>query len=174
MCLLQLRIEHIFLALPSCVPFSPTTTPRSPHPLLPNRTIFPPPSKDRNTNTMTSLTSPDVSIPTTLHGHCHCRSIAFTATPLTPLTSYAECDCSICFRKAYRWTFISEASFKLENGDDANKKLKEYTFGAGGLVHTFCATCGCAVFAMQKEKGMVGVNLRMVDDIDFSKLSKQE
>ena len=69
-------------------------------------------------------------------GSCHCGAFEFHLVDVPVIDSATTCNCSICVRKGYAWTFIpSKDAFKVVKGQG---ELKEYTFGKKKLVHQVC------------------------------------
>jgi hypothetical protein len=67
----------------------------------------------------------------TYHGNCHCGAFRFSVK-IPDITKVTECNCSICFKKGYKWIFPREGCFTVEKGEGA---LKEYEFGQKATVH---------------------------------------
>lgn len=80
----------------------------------------------------------------TYRGNCHCGAFIYEAT-LPEITSYSECNCSICRKKGYAWLFASEGQLDIVKG--SIDELASYTFNNGIFVHRFCPTCGTGVLA---------------------------
>ena len=72
--------------------------------------------------------APDLKI---YKGNCHCAAFKFSIQ-IPELTSVTECNCSICFKKGYKWIFPSDGSLVVENGKGS---LTSYKFGKRQLVH---------------------------------------
>jgi hypothetical protein len=62
-------------------------------------------------------------------GNCHCGAFKFRVQ-IPELATVTECNCSICFRKGYKWIFPNPDSFTIEKGEGG---LREYK--AGSAVH---------------------------------------
>jgi hypothetical protein len=67
----------------------------------------------------------------TYHGNCHCGAFKYSVQ-LPELTSVTECNCTICFRKSYKWVFPDAGQLTIEKGDGT---LKDYYFGRKGMAH---------------------------------------
>jgi hypothetical protein len=67
----------------------------------------------------------------TYHGNCHCGAFKFSIK-VPELTEVTECNCSICFKKGYKWVFPGEDGFTVEKGEGC---LKEYEFGQKATTH---------------------------------------
>ena len=67
----------------------------------------------------------------TYKGNCHCGAFKFSIK-IPELTSVTECNCSICFRKSYKWVFPGAGCFTIEKGDGG---LKNYEFGERSMLH---------------------------------------
>ncbi|KAL1633054.1 hypothetical protein SLS56_003125 [Neofusicoccum ribis] len=105
-------------------------------------------------------------------GHCHCGAVRFSFTMSPPLHKYPanSCNCSICTRNGYIVVYTQKKDFKLESAPDA---LGAYTFGLERSWHKFCKTCGSSVLIEVipgKGPDFIGVNVRMLDDLDMDKL----
>lgn len=75
-----------------------------------------------------SETTPELK---TYNGNCHCGAFKFTIK-MPELTTVTQCNCSICFKKGYRWVFPGEGCFEITKGEGT---LKEYHFGQRTMVH---------------------------------------
>jgi hypothetical protein len=67
----------------------------------------------------------------TYHGNCHCGAFKFNLK-LPEITSVMGCNCSICFRKDYKWVFPGAGGFSIEKGEGT---LKDYEFGPKSMAH---------------------------------------
>jgi hypothetical protein len=67
----------------------------------------------------------------TYHGNCHCGAFKFSLK-LPEITSVMGCNCSICFRKDYKWVFPGVGAFTIEKGEGT---LKDYEFGPKSMAH---------------------------------------
>ena len=72
---------------------------------------------------------PDLKI---YKGNCHCGAFKFSIQ-IPELTSVTECNCSICFKKSYKWIYPLPENFTIEKGSLAS--LSCYTFGKGEMEH---------------------------------------
>lgn len=77
----------------------------------------------------------------TYHGNCHCGRFKFHLK-IPELTSVVECNCSICFKKGYKWISPGANGFFIDRGEGT---LKNYDFGQLTISHAFCPTCGTGV-----------------------------
>lgn len=77
-------------------------------------------------------------------GNCHCGAFIYEAT-LPKITSYTECNCSICRKKGY--AYLAPADGQIDVVKGSIDELASYTFNKGGFVHRFCPNCGTAVLA---------------------------
>lgn len=114
----------------------------------------------------TSTPAPELK---TYYGNCHCGAFKFNIR-IPELTSATECNCSICFKKAYKWVFPGPDCFTIEKGDGI---LKEYEFGKKTMAHKFCGICGTGVQGLRHNAppGMdIGVNVRALRDVDVDAL----
>lgn len=82
----------------------------------------------------------------TYRGNCHCGAFIYEAK-LPEITSYSECNCSICRKKGYAYLLPEGGQIDVVKGsiDD----LASYAFNKGGFVHLFCPNCGTAVLAQK-------------------------
>lgn len=77
----------------------------------------------------------------TYHGNCHCGAIKFRL--LVPeITSVTECNCSICFKKGYKYVFPGENCVIFDKGEET---LKGNKFGLHTMDHRFCPNCGTGI-----------------------------
>lgn len=67
----------------------------------------------------------------TYKGNCHCGAFKFSIK-IPELTSVTECNCSVCFKKGYKWVFPGAGCFTIEKGDGS---LKDYEFGKCSMLH---------------------------------------
>jgi hypothetical protein len=75
-------------------------------------------------------------------GSCHCGRVRFRcALDLTAPTT--RCNCSICAKARYWLAAVPAADFELLAGAE---ELADYRFGAHGIGHRFCRTCGIKTF----------------------------
>ncbi|KAF8182133.1 Mss4-like protein, partial [Mycena galopus ATCC 62051] len=77
------------------------------------------------------------------HGNCHCGTFKFKLT-VPELREGLSCNCSICFKNGYIWTFPKRDQFTVVKGNE-NTTLKSYQFGKQTMTHKFCPTCGTSV-----------------------------
>ena len=101
-------------------------------------------------------------------GSCHCGAIAFDAEG--ELKEVMACNCSICSRKGSLLWFIPRDKFRLRTPEE---KLATYTFNKHFIKHHFCSTCGIHPFAEAADKSgkpMAAINVRCLEDFDFSSL----
>jgi hypothetical protein len=106
-------------------------------------------------------------------GSCHCGAVAFTVAAEPPGEALS-CNCSICRRKSLLLTFVPEAAFTLEQGEDA---LQSYRFNKHEIEHQFCKICGVQAFARGRKpdgSGVRAVNLRCIPGIDLKALTINE
>lgn len=102
----------------------------------------------------------------TYQGNCHCGAFKFSVKLPEP-TSVTECDCSICFKRGYKWVFPGKDNFIIEKGESA---LTDYEFADKKMAHKFCPICGTGV--MGKRHGVspgmdIGVNARTLQDVNL-------
>ena len=102
-------------------------------------------------------------------GSCHCGAVRYTAA--TRLDPVLDCNCSICTKGGFLWTFVRPEDFTLESGEEA---VREYRFNKHAIGHRFCSTCGMEAFArgtLPDGRAMVAVNVRCLDDVDVRALT---
>jgi hypothetical protein len=100
----------------------------------------------------------------TYSGGCHCGRVGYEVA--TDLGQVVACNCSICTKRGFLWTFVPPAQFDLRSGEDA---LAEYQFGRKAIRHLFCTSCGVESFARgRKSDGTeaVAINVRCLDGVD--------
>jgi hypothetical protein len=98
----------------------------------------------------------------TYEGSCHCGAVKWRVT--AALEGVMECNCSHCWRKGFRLTFVPPEQFELVSGADA---LREYRFNKKAIAHLFCTTCGVESFARGVGPGgkpMIAINTRCLED----------
>lgn len=91
----------------------------------------------------------------TYRGNCHCGAFVYEAK-LPEITSYTECNCSICRKKGYAYLIPNEVEIVKGSIDD----LATYTFNEGGFVHRFCPSCGTAVLGLSRQRTIINVSGR--------------
>lgn len=109
----------------------------------------------------------------TYKGACHCRAIVYEAE-LDLSKAAMECNCSHCSAKGFLLSFTPKSSFRLISGE---KMLTEYRFYHKVLSHLFCKVCGVQCFAygtMPDGTETVAVNIRTLENIDISRISKYQ
>lgn len=80
----------------------------------------------------------------TYRGNCHCGAFIYEAK-LPEITSFTECNCSICHKKGNAYLIPADGQVNVVKG--SIDELASYTFNRGSFVHRFCANCGTAVLA---------------------------
>ncbi|KAG6366312.1 hypothetical protein INS49_000489 [Diaporthe citri] len=88
----------------------------------------------------------------TYRGNCHCGAFIYEAR-LPEITSYTECNCSICRKKGYAYLVPEGGQVDVVKG--SIDELTSYAFNTGGFVHRFCPNCGTAVLAQTKTKTII-------------------
>jgi hypothetical protein len=69
----------------------------------------------------------------TYRGNCHCKAFVYEVQ-LPEIKVVYQCNCSICHKKGYLWTFPERADhFKIVKGDE--NTLSDYTFNALNRAH---------------------------------------
>jgi hypothetical protein len=112
-----------------------------------------------------------MSEPKTYTGGCHCGKVRYRAK-LDLEKPVIACNCSMCGRVGSMLTFIGADDFTLLSGEEV---LTDYLFNHKHIHHLFCSVCGIKSFArgMNKDRPMVAVNTRCLDDVDIDKLTVQ-
>lgn len=104
----------------------------------------------------------------TYTGSCHCGKTRYQVT--TDLAQTITCNCSICSRRGWILTFVSEDDFKPISGTTEQTK---YQFGKKHIEHLFCPVCGVSSFGRgtgPDGKRMVSINVRCLEGVDLSAL----
>ncbi|KAJ6560224.1 hypothetical protein B0H19DRAFT_1069900 [Mycena capillaripes] len=55
-----------------------------------------------------------------------------------------SCNCSICYKNGYLWTFPDSGQFTVVKGDE-NHTLRSYLFGKRMMAHKFCPSYGTSI-----------------------------
>lgn len=98
---------------------------------------------------------------TTHTGGCHCGKVRFEVDAPADISA-TECNCSICRKAGYLHLFVTQAEFRLLQGEDA---LSTYTFNTGAAKHHFCRHCGVKSFYIPRSHpDGVSVNVRCLDE----------
>ena len=98
----------------------------------------------------------------TIHtGGCHCGKVRFEVEAPAAISA-TECNCSICHKVGYLHLFVSNAEFRLLQGED---DLSTYTFNTGAAKHYFCKHCGVkSYYVPRSHPDGVSVNVRCLDE----------
>lgn len=110
----------------------------------------------------------------TISGTCHCGATRFTLESAP--TQAIECNCTFCSKAGGLWAYYTPEQLVVERADG------EGVYSQSGYnKHHFCATCGCQTYGTSPEwsldgqhdmdKVKVGINVRLLDDFDMSKLA---
>ena len=105
----------------------------------------------------------------TYTGGCHCGHVRYEAT--SDLAQVIACNCSICCKRGFLWTFVPPPQFALQAGGE---DLRDYQFNKQIIHHLFCPACGVESFARGKAPGgsdMIAVNVRCLDGVDVAALT---
>lgn len=78
-------------------------------------------------------------------GNCHCGAFVFEVE-LPEIKTVAECNCSICAKKAYLW--VKPTNDPVIVKDEG--KLVRYAFASKMIDHQFCGNCGTPVWGTAK------------------------
>jgi hypothetical protein len=109
-----------------------------------------------------------MAAPKTYQGGCHCRRVRYEVT--TDLAPVISCNCSICTRHGFLWTFVMPAQFSLKAGDN---EMAAYQFNKHVIHHRFCPVCGVESFARGTRPDgaeSIAINVRGLDGIDLAGL----
>lgn len=101
-------------------------------------------------------------------GSCHCGAVAFEVEG--EITQLTECNCSICSKKGGLMTFVPRDKLRLLTPEE---NLANYAFGKHRIQHRFCPKCGMHPFGEGSDPAgnkMAAINVRCLDDFDFSAL----
>jgi len=69
----------------------------------------------------------------THRGNCHCGAFVYEVDLPAEINEASDCNCSLCSKKGYIWSFPVLGSFKVVKGDE--KDLTMYTFGQSIVRH---------------------------------------
>ncbi|MCJ1411816.1 hypothetical protein MMC19_005908 [Ptychographa xylographoides] len=128
---------------------------------------------------MTDGTSPTKATPEKVwyEANCHCGNVKYKfLAPKLEDAKLMSCNCSICEKNGYVNVYPKRDEFVFHTGFDT---LKKYRFGAGDKDHMFCPNCGSSIMVdfnktlMEYFGDAVGMNVRMIKDIDMDKLTTQ-
>ncbi|KAF9072379.1 Mss4-like protein [Rhodocollybia butyracea] len=109
----------------------------------------------------------------TYSGNCHCGLVKYTINLEGPIEeqNVTSCNCSHCSRNGSLYIFVPKKEMKYFSGET---DLKGYSFGDKNAQHKFCPQCGSSTswHGIKPEflPGIEGVNIRMLNDVDISKL----
>tara|TARA_R110002124_G_scaffold114535_46_gene269674 strand:- start:8877 stop:9278 length:402 start_codon:yes stop_codon:yes gene_type:complete len=125
----------------------------------------------------------------TLFATCHCGATSI-ALPHPP-TQAKQCNCSFCARTGAVWGYFGPDELDIRANDDE----RVYSASGGLNRHHFCGNCGMQTWGdspdwasmynadgSPRQPGVTGVpaarvyavNLRLVDDLDWSQLSIEQ
>ncbi|KUJ18306.1 uncharacterized protein LY89DRAFT_717883 [Mollisia scopiformis] len=103
----------------------------------------------------------------TYKGNCHCGKFRFEID-VPPIEKVESCNCSICVKKGYLWTFLAEKRFRVTKG--AEDELTSYWFGSKTMPHKFCPICGTSVMLRKmhppREDEEIYVNVRTLTEVN--------
>ncbi|KAK0642861.1 glutathione-dependent formaldehyde-activating enzyme [Cercophora newfieldiana] len=128
------------------------------------------------------------------HGSCHCGAVTL-ALKSPPLDKdypgkVVDCNCSICGRNAYVWTYPSADQVVIQGTEN----LGSYVFGTKKAAKKFCKTCGVNMVNLAADldeeevakldenskrmfegiKTMCPLNLRVLNDVNLSDIKDAE
>jgi len=97
-----------------------------------------------------------------VEGGCHCGLVRFEAEIGDEPVEILDCNCSICSMTGYLHLIVSDARFRLTEGQ---RETKTYRFGTGKARHIFCGQCGIKSFYRPRSHpDGISINLRCVDE----------
>lgn len=103
-------------------------------------------------------TSPS-SLPTELHGSCHCNAVQFKVQLISNTITVLDCNCSVCAKKGYLHLTVPKERVTLSAGSE--ERMTTYCFGTDVAQHTFCSTCGVqAIYTPRSNPECYSVNVR--------------
>lgn len=103
-----------------------------------------------------------------LKGSCHCGQTRYEVS--VDLSKVISCNCSICKKHGFLWTFVGGDQFRLLTDE---RNLTSYKFNKHVINHLFCRVCGVEAFARGKKPDgstTIAINVRALDDVDFATL----
>lgn len=125
----------------------------------------------------------------TLKATCHCGDTQITL-PRQPDTA-KSCNCSFCERTGAIWAYFPVDEIAVQATDE-----KTYSASGGMNLHHFCGRCGMQTWGDSPdwasaynadgtprpgfeagtvpEARMAGVNLRLIDDLDWSQVAVEK
>ncbi|KAK0613179.1 glutathione-dependent formaldehyde-activating enzyme [Immersiella caudata] len=106
----------------------------------------------------------------TYRGNCHCTAFVYEMEAPEIQTAH-ECNCSICYKKAYLWLSPAPGSYRVVKGDEAD--LTTYTFGDGKWLHKFCPVCATPLMVVLKsddQEPRRGLNARAIQGLNIREL----
>jgi hypothetical protein len=104
------------------------------------------------------------------HGSCHCGKVQFDFEGY--IENAVSCNCSICTKRGSLLSFTSRDGLQVAG----EQELATYTFNKHHIKHRFCKTCGVLPFGEAvdpKGNRMAAINIRTLDDFDFTKVPLQ-
>ncbi|KAB5572065.1 Mss4-like protein [Coniochaeta sp. 2T2.1] len=104
----------------------------------------------------------------TYRGNCHCGAFIFELK-VPEIQTANECNCSLCRKKGYLFTFPGEGMTVVKG----KGTLKKYTFNEGNTQHSFCPTCGTPVMGYNPNfppGKTIAVNVRAIQGLNIWKL----
>ena len=106
-----------------------------------------------------------------LKGSCHCGATQFTVAEAP--TGLFRCTCSFCAKRGPLWAYYAPEDFRLTTARD---RVSTYQWRSYMVQHHHCGVCGCGTYSESPAfengapvpgKTRVGVNARLLDDIDL-------
>ncbi len=108
----------------------------------------------------------------TVHGSCHCKATTFELRQAP--TTITRCNCTFCSKRGILWAYYQPVEVTITSRrHDAVYASSRYPF-----THHHCSVCGCGTYTESPEsveepdfsRMMIGINARLLDDIDIDSL----
>lgn len=99
---------------------------------------------------------------------CHCGAIGFKVPNLPP--DLGLCNCSACSKMGGLWGYYNPAEVEF---NVPRENIDTYIWGDKTLQFCRCTHCGCLTHWESIDPdhtGRMGVNARMMEDIDLDKI----
>jgi hypothetical protein len=102
----------------------------------------------------------------TYRGSCHCGAVRF-ACELDLAAGTSKCNCSICMKGRFWKAIVSDADFRLEQGEGV---LADYRFASRSIRHRFCTQCGLKPFGRGPD--FYAINIACLDGVNAQELAQ--
>ena len=95
---------------------------------------------------------------------CHCGSVEAEVNVPEKFEKVIRCKCSICKRKGYVMSMVSENDLKITKGEDL---LTLYQYHTNIAKHYFCSLCGIYPFTRPRSNPKVYmINIACVEGVN--------